>query len=102
MRRVYVEPLSVTGLTVTVTHSDAAGVVHDDHHEIICTGPMPPTRSAPPNTDDKDALIAEMLVALKDMLTRFERCAAHVGSDSEFIQQATASARAAIAKAEGR
>lgn len=44
----------------------------------------------------------ELIEALADIIPRFEKCCRACGSDDEFIKEATAKARAALARAEGR
>jgi uncharacterized protein YPO0396 len=44
---------------------------------------------------------ANLLAALKNIVPRFERCCAAAGSDVEYIAEAIAQFRAAIALAEG-
>jgi hypothetical protein len=51
---------------------------------------------------DGDDIRAELLAALKNMTSRFERCCAFAGNDEEVIKEATKSAHHAIARAEGR
>jgi len=47
------------------------------------------------------AAAPELYEALAKLVPRFERACAHAGSDEEFIAEATATARAALAKARG-
>ncbi len=47
------------------------------------------------------AAAPELLAALDETVTRFERCLVHAGSDPEFAHEATRDARAAIATARG-
>lgn len=47
------------------------------------------------------AAAPDLLAALKRLLGKFENCARRAGNDDEVIADATAFARAAVAKAEG-
>lgn len=52
--------------------------------------------------DTAQQLITRLTEALADMTQRFERCAVHAGSDIEFVKEATAEARDALAVAKER
>ena len=47
------------------------------------------------------AAAPELLAALGETVSRFERCIVHAGSDPEFAREAVKAARAVIAKARG-
>ncbi len=47
------------------------------------------------------AAAPELLKALDETVTRFERCMVHAGSDPTYAHEATRDARSAIAKARG-
>ncbi len=49
--------------------------------------------------DRQQEIVKTLLAALQNLVPRFERCCRHAGNSDEVIADATADARAAIAKA---
>ncbi len=81
---------------------------HHDHPQdggVLCPCVSPSDGYPDCIVKDADmALIAaapELYDALENLIGRFEHCCHHAGSDDEFVAEATATHRAALARARG-